>query len=89
MFCRTVEIVCSFSVDKYRVPLAEGGYINATFVPGSRSLTDWVVAQHPTPESVGHLWSMVQEHAIQILVLVSLIDDKVLSLPLLFFYVVL
>lgn len=52
-------------------------YINASWFNGFRRLRDYVVTQHPLPNTVIDFWQMVHDHNIPTIVLMSQLDDIV------------
>lgn len=52
-------------------------YINASWFHGFRRLRDYVVTQHPLPNTVIDFWQMVHDHNIPTIVLLSQVDDMV------------
>lgn len=46
-------------------------YINATWLQGHRSLREYIVTQHPLPNTVGDLYRMLWDHSCQIIVMLS------------------
>lgn len=69
-------------VEAYRVhisakPGVEGSdYINATFLQGLHKLREFIVTQHPLQDTVSDFWQMVWDHNVQMVVLLSSVDDK-------------
>ena len=61
-----------------RSPGTDGSdYINATFFPGFTQLKEFIVTQHPVPDTVADFWQMVWDHnSITIVVLSSVVDEK-------------
>lgn len=49
-------------------------YINATWFHGFRQLRDYIVTQHPLPNTVNDFWQMVHDHNVPTIVLMSKID---------------
>lgn len=52
-------------------------YINASWFNGFRRLRDYVVTQHPLPNTVIDFWQMVHDHNVPTVVLMSQVDDIV------------
>lgn len=61
-----------------RAPGTDGSdYINATIFPGFNQLKEYIVTQHPVPDTIADFWQMVWDHnSITIVVLSSVIDEK-------------
>ena len=61
--------------DHSRVPiqsrLDKNTYIHANFVPGFHSEKDYILTQAPLPETIKDFWSMVFDHDIDTIVMVS------------------
>ena len=62
--------------DHSRVPiesrLDKNTYIHANFVPGFHSEKDYILTQAPLPETIKDFWSMIFDHDIDTIVMVSL-----------------
>ncbi|GAB6020093.1 hypothetical protein CHUAL_002826 [Chamberlinius hualienensis] len=58
-------------------PGIEGSdYINATFLQGFYKLKEFVVTQHPLPDTTADFWQMIWDHNIQTVVLISPVDEQ-------------
>ncbi|XP_071975068.1 receptor-type tyrosine-protein phosphatase eta-like [Engystomops pustulosus] len=70
----------SYPYDKSRVKLSTlensvDGYINASYVPGHKSLKDFIVAQHPLPGTMNDFWYMIWEKRINTIVMLSSVQE--------------
>lgn len=64
-------------------PGEEGSdYVNATWMQGFHSLREFIVAQHPMRTTIKDFWQMVWDHNAQTIVMLSIIDNQVLTLSL-------
>lgn len=59
-------------------PGEEGSdYINATWMQGFSSLREYIVTQHPLPNTMIDFWQMVWDHNAQTIIMISIIDNQV------------
>ena len=82
----SLDYVC---VDWSRVvldPVVEGvDYINASWTPGYSGPTDFIISQHPVPNTLHQFWSMVWQTGTKIIVCLSVIPHQfwpVMQVPL-------
>lgn len=58
-------------------PGEEGSdYINATWMQGFSSLREYIITQHPLPNTVVDFWQMVWDHNAQTIIMISVIDSQ-------------
>ena len=50
-------------------------YINASWVPGFQSLSEFILTQHPTPQTRQDLWRLVWDQDIHTLLVLSPITE--------------
>ena len=55
-------------------------YINATWLPGFWQLNEFIMTQHPLPQTVSDFWRMVWEHNVRTVVVMSPLQEPVGSL---------
>ncbi len=64
-------------LDRGRVPLANGRYVNASFVPGFRAQAEFLVTQHPTEHTAADMWQMLWEHNARTVVVITHMQEPV------------
>ena len=51
-------------------------YINASWIPGFQSLTEFIITQHPKEQTMKDFWRMIWDQDIHTVVILSNIDDQ-------------